>query len=73
MGSCVSVQGEGGRRQSKSAKNVKANYRSPDRSRTYSCDLEHKTTPEKIEHNEKMKEKLEEEKKSLQQELEGTT
>ena len=65
MGSCVSAQGEGGRRQS--------NHHSPDRSRTYSCDLEHKTTPEKIEHNEKMKEKLEEEKKSLQQELEGTT
>ena len=68
MGSCVSAQGGEGRRQS-----VEANHHSPDRSRTYSCDLEHKTTPERIEHTEKMKEKLEEEKKSLQQELEGTT
>ena len=64
MGACVSAQGEGGR---------KANHRSPNRSRTHGCNLElQQTTPERIEHSEKLKEKLEEEIKNLEQELEET-
>ena len=74
MGSCVSAQGEGGKSQSKDGKKIKAKQYSPDTSRTSSHDqsAQGSSISEAIDSNEEMKEKLEEQIESLEQELKET-